>query len=504
MSIEYLEIRDPSRNMIGYIDTAQSVIWHSVYYGVGDFEIYVTASQNHIDLLAVGNYVTRPDDIEVGIIESVETDSKTDGTKLIVSGRFAKSILDRRQIYTLSGKQNKATVLRGKVETAVRSLVTNNAISCSFDVARNIAELELGTLSNIPDIIVDDFGNTAEKQVSFENLLEYTDQVLKEYNLGSLVTLNDITKKLQYKVYKGVDRSKDNTGGYDPIIFSREYDNLSESRYKLNMATKKTSALIGGQGEGLERFCSLIAGTPRGINRREMWVDASSVSKTYKDDSDVEHTYSDAEYKSMLNALGKQKLAENIAEEIFEGVINTVGGLWQYKIDYNVGDIVTFQDNTLNKYVNVRLSEMTEVQDENGYNISPVFDYGEEDEEVVQYLASENGFTLLTESRFALVPESSNTTSSSSIETQGVKISDLPESTDIHDGCCIPIVTNGATKKLTYALLKERLATDIGGGGIASGGNTGDILVRSEDATEWESKAALTNTEIENLLNSMA
>lgn len=375
--IEYVEVRSKSdREIIGIVDGAKSVIWHSVYYGVGDFEIYAIASAKHVELLQEGNYITRPDDEEVGVIESVssETDA-TDGTMLIVSGRFVKSILDRRHIYRLSGRTNKATILSGKVETAVRSVIANNAISCSFDNKRNIPELELGALSNIPDIIVDENGNAADKQVSYENLLEYTDQVLQEYELGSIVVLNDATNKFQYVVYRGADRSVDNEEDNEPIIFSQEYDNLLESKYKLNMELKKTAALIGGEGEALERFYSLVAGSETGLARREMWVDASSLSKTYQDEQGTEHTYTNAQYKAMLNAQGKQELAANVAEELFEGTINVNGGIWRLKEDYFVGDLVTFQDNTLGKYVNVRITEISEVQDENGYEITPVFDF---------------------------------------------------------------------------------------------------------------------------------
>lgn len=39
------------------------------------------------------------------------------------------------------------------------------------------------------------------------------------------------------------------------------------------------------------------------------------------------------------------------------------------------------------------------------------------------------------------------------------RISELPESTDLYEGCCIPVVTNGETKKFTFGLLVEKLKT---------------------------------------------
>lgn len=376
--IEYIEVRRKSdREIIGIIDSAKSIIWHSVYYGVGDFEIYAIASQKHVDLLKEGNWITRPNEIEVGIIEKIESSyDVNNGQMIIASGRFAKSILDRRHIYQLSGHTNKATVLSGRVESAMRALVANNLISCSFDTNRNVSFLELGALSNIPAIIVDESGNPAQKQVSYENLLEYTEEVLKEYQLGAIITLDNDTNKLQYSVYQGADRSADNTAGNEPVIFSKEYDNLTESQYSFDDSIKKTAALIGGAGEELDRFYSLVAGSETGIERREMWVDASSLNRTYKEeDEEEEHTYTDAEYTAMLNAQGKQELAEAITEEKFEASVNVNGGVWKLNEDYSIGDIVTIQDNALNKYANVRITELTEVQDENGYSITPVFDF---------------------------------------------------------------------------------------------------------------------------------
>lgn len=367
--IDYVEIRNENTDVIGIIDAAKSIIWHSVYFGVGDFEIYAPATADVLRLLRVGYYVTRPDNAEIGIIESINiANNAQDGLMIAASGRFAKSILDRRLIYNLSGAVNRATILRGNVEAEVREVVANNAINCAFDSRRNIPLLELGALSNIPLRIVDDNGNATEKQVSYGNLLSYTDGVLAEYGLAATVVLNG--GKLQYIVYQAVDRSADNTAGNFPIVFSREYDNLTASEYSYNATTERNVALIGGAGEGVERFYSLIAGTASGLNRRELWIDASSISKTYKDDSDAEQTYSDAEYKAMLDAKGKQDLSPQVATEMFSGTIDITNGNWVYNRDFTIGDIVTVQDNNIGIYANVRIREITEVQDENGYSVA--------------------------------------------------------------------------------------------------------------------------------------
>ena len=363
--IEYVEVRNDALEVIGILDTAQSVIWHSVYYGVGDFQIHIRLT-DALHIISDARYITRPDNDEVGVIESILIADEVESGKMVtISGRFAKSLLDRRIIFNLSGKSNKATILRGNVETNVRSLVNSNAIA-----SRSLGILELGAIAGIEKIIVDENGNAAQKQVSFENLLGYTDALLKEYGIASKVTLNG--SKLQYIVYEGADRSADNAVGNQPIVFSKEYDNLVSSEYLLNTANEKNVALIGGEGEGIERFCVLL-GSRSGLARKEVFVDASSIKKTVKDENDVERTYTDSEYTSMLKAHGLQATSAMQIEEDFNGAIDITNGNWMYGIDVFLGDIVTVQDNDIGVFKNVRLGEVTEYQDEDGYSVEAVY-----------------------------------------------------------------------------------------------------------------------------------
>jgi hypothetical protein len=365
--IEYIEVRDAEINVIGIIDTASSIIWRSVYFGVGDFEIQAPATPEIISLLKAENYVTRPDNDEVGIIEKVYIPENTEiGATITASGRFVKSILDRRIIYNFKGNSNEAIILRGNVENAARELVKNNAIACVFDSNRNIAGLFLGDTANIDLRIVDESGKDAEKQVSYENLLTYTDSLLEEYGLGAKCILRN--GAFLYTVYSGADRSINN-GGNMPIIFSKDFDNLISSEYTYDTTPEKNVALIGGEGEGVDRFYSLLAKSEKGLQRREIFIDASSISKKYKDENDVEMTYSDDQYKTMLDAKGKQDIAPLVATEMLNGTLDATNGSYVFGRDFALGDIVTVQNNNIGIYINVRIREALEYQDANGYTV---------------------------------------------------------------------------------------------------------------------------------------
>ena len=374
MAIEYVEIRSAAtREMLGIVDTAQSVIWHRRYYGVGDFEVYAPCTAENVALLVKGNYVTRYDDFEVGIIEGVTvTNNPQDGKMIIARGRFAKSVLDRRIIYKRSGYSVSPTILRGSVETAARTLVTENAVDCPFDRGRNIDELAFGPHANTTPTIRDETGAASEKQVTHDNLLTYTDSLLEEYGLGAYCGLNELFQ-LAYTVFAGVDRSIDNTAGNSPVIFSQDFDNLLSSEYAYDETGLKNTALIGGEGEGTARFHSVVKNASvTGLARREIFVEASSHSKKYRDESDTEQTLTDAEYNAQLKTIGMQEVAKHAITETFNAEIDLTDSTFQYGRDFGLGDIVTVQDVEIGLYVNARMLEITEVQDENGYKIDAV------------------------------------------------------------------------------------------------------------------------------------
>ena len=370
--IEYLEVRNSNREIIGILDDFQSIIWETNYYSTGAFEVYLRAVPQYINVLQIGNYVTRPDDENIGIIENINVEySEEFGKMIAASGRFAKSILDRRIIYNATGNTTgklsiSPVISSGLVETAVRKLVTDHIIS-SPQTARNISFITLGELQGITKKIVDESGKNTQVQTSFGNLLEYTDEMLHSYELGAKMVFDRETLQLKYTVYEGKDRSRNNTQNNLPIIMSQEYDNFFSSKYEKNTTQIKNTALIGGEGEGADRFCTMIGINAIGLNRREVWIDASAQSKTYELNGEQKQ-YTDDEYLALLKSAGTQTIADYQTTEIYDGELN-INAL-TYKTDFNVGDIISVEDNELNIYINPRIIAVIENQNESGYSIS--------------------------------------------------------------------------------------------------------------------------------------
>lgn len=354
-------VLDQSFNLIGVIDEYVSIIWRPAYYEVGDFELYMAASDKALSLLKQNNYVLRKSDITVDqegnvtyknvmIIKNIEiiTDVEN-GDFITVTGKELKYLLHQRIVW---GQTN----LTGTAEAAIRQLVTSNAISPS-NSNRVIPNLALGESNSLTD--------TIEKQVTGE----YLDVVIKDicttYLYGWEIYIYN--NKLVFNVYEGVDRSYgQNERPY--VVFSDDFDNLYNTDYQLNTEAFANVTLVGGEGEGSLRFYTTVNDDLTGLDRYETFTDARDISQN-KDDE--EEALTDAEYTALLAERGRENLATLSYTEGFSGEVLT-DVAFKYGRDFNLGDLVT----VINKYGisrNVRVLSAIESDDESGVKLVPQF-----------------------------------------------------------------------------------------------------------------------------------
>lgn len=340
-----LLILDQNFEALGLVDNADSIIWNKRYYETGVFEIYINANLKNALLLQENNYVVREDDDSVGIIENIEyTETEEDGEFLTITGRFSESILGRRIVW-------KQTNLYGTAEIGLRNLLLDNVITPQ-DQSRRIEIIELGKLKGFLDRL--------EAQVTGADLELYIQEVCKNLNIGYRFIYQN--KKFYFELYKGIDRSYNQTAN-PYVVFSKNYDNLLASEYRKHTSNFKNVALVAGEGEGVERKTAVV-GNISGLARKEIFIDAKDISSN---DGEI----IDTEYIPLLTARGNEKIAEFSITNEFDGTVDIKN--YKYKEDYELGDIVTIENELINIYMNARIIEITEVYDENGYEITPRF-----------------------------------------------------------------------------------------------------------------------------------
>lgn len=343
---------DRTDGVIDIVSTYQSVIWNVQYFGQNDFQLVVNGSDENVELLKVGRYLAREEDryynnwLHPMAIQNTQLDFDPEkGWILTVSGKGLKNELFRRRI--IWGQ----TSLTGLAELAIRQVVNDNVINPA-NTDRKINRLYMSAVQG--------FTETIDVQLMGENLADWLEEICTTYGYGWDVNYQD-NGWYVFKLNKGYDRS--GAGGYNPVIFSPELDNLISASYKYNMAKYTNAALIGGEGEGSSQRTATI-GTASGWDRFETFVDGSSVSSNGE-------IITLSQYLKMLQEYGQTQLDQTAYTKSFSGEIDP-DGVYKLGSDYALGDIVKIT-NGKGISATARIIEIIYAEDDSGYSVVPTF-----------------------------------------------------------------------------------------------------------------------------------
>lgn len=171
-------------------------------------------------------------------------------------------------------------------------------------------------------------------------------------------------KKFYFEVYEGKDHSV-NQRGNKRVIFSEVYRNINKATYTTNSQNYKTHAIVFGDGEGTERTViqATVDEAAAGWSRREVMVDARDIRRD---------ELTEEQYMSALIQRGTEKLAEYGIVECLEAATQPNMN-FNYKEDYDLGDIVTVNKKAWGIKMDKRITEVQEVYENGGLSIVPTF-----------------------------------------------------------------------------------------------------------------------------------
>ena len=399
-------VLDTSLNTVGVVDNYLSFIWTERYYTCGDFEVYLTASREMMELFKKDRYVAIGKSNRLMIIESLAIRADVeDGDKLIVSGRSLESLLDRRVVFS-------QTDISGNLQDGIHKLLKDSIIEPSIEDRKidNFVFQE-STDSRITP-------HTLKAQYLGENIYELISELCKMHNMGFKVEL-DSNMKFVFSLYKGEDRSYGQSAN-SFVIFSKSFDNLVSTDYSETNEESKNVALIAGEKREDTPRLIVSTGNATGLNRRETFVDASGTSMMkYQGPDEEEVQMDEAEYSAILVQRGKEELSQKGEETDVNAEIEFLG---QYvpDRDYFLGDTVQIIDeyNIDSKAV---ITEMITSYDQSGNSVYPTFEVAgtsrlPAEYQEVEYLQSngnsyinteiapQNGMTAEVEFRFIESP----------------------------------------------------------------------------------------------------
>ena len=350
-----ITVLDTNFFKVDVIDVFNSLIWTDRYSIWGDFDFKKEASIEIANSLREDYYLQLKESEHTMIIETITL--KTDieeGNQFIARGRSLESILDRRIIWN-------QTTLNGSLQDGIKKLLNENAIIPS-DANRKISNLifETSTDPNVTSLSVDE-------QFRGENLYDVISGLCTNSGIGFKITLNS-DNKFVFKLYAGTDRSYDQVSN-PHVVFSPNFDNLSNTNYNHSKIPYKTVTLVGGEGEGSARktYQVILSGGETELNRREIFTDARDISSLVGG-----VTISDAEYNTLLANRGLLNLIENSQSSSFEGKVDPTT-TYLYGTHFFMGDIVQIE-NEYGIQGKSRITELIISQDLSGSDIFPTFE----------------------------------------------------------------------------------------------------------------------------------
>lgn len=338
---------------VSEIDAYDSAIWSERYREHGDFELYGRPQALLSQGVSVGFYLSKHGSDRIMFIENMGLDTSVDdGPAVIVTGRSLEAMLFRRVLWP-------PMTINGTIESGIRQILDATIVNPS-DERRKIPNFVVNIMKD--DVI----SNTSlSAQFSGETVYDAIVAICEVYDLGFKIVYED--GKFVFVLYRGTDRSfNQDVNPY--VIFSPDFDNLASTSYSHSSDSLATFAYVAGkENDDSSRLTTEVDLGLTGLDRRELFVDASDISE--KDDDG--NVIPQDEYASFLEERGLETLSENTATEFFEGSMDSVG-VYVYGRDFFLGDTVQIQ-NEFGIGAASQVLEIVYTKDSNGETVVPTF-----------------------------------------------------------------------------------------------------------------------------------
>lgn len=338
---------------LSFISNYTSFQFERKLFDVGNFELHLYPRVEDIQALQIGNIVFT-DSNHAGIIAGIESAHDKDGVKLIAKGIQLKGMLSQRITVP---DQRADTAYYGYVrypdvdspdvpaETIIKAYVNSQAVTPA-DENRKFPRLVL-----TPNL---QRGILMRWSSRFEGLDKCLKEIGEYSGTGYDITLNTEQECFEFDV---IEKKIKTAGSDNPIIFSVDFGNISDVKYKTDIKNYVNAAYAGGAGEDEERFIQTVFPdiVPSGFNRRESWLDCGSI-----DNPD------DLIYEA------KHKLADKIkSESVDTSILDS--GPFIYGRDWDIGDVVTVQSKRLSVELDTQITAVKEVFEQKKSSLNVTF-----------------------------------------------------------------------------------------------------------------------------------
>ncbi|WP_034379165.1 Gp37-like protein [Dehalobacter sp. UNSWDHB] len=343
----------------GIVEKIASLIWTRRYWSCGEFKLLVPYTEDHIRLLVKNNILMKRGDTEAAEIRFINISKNSQGLEEIeVQGKFLLGWLGKRVV-------KKQIITTDTTQNILYRITEENAVNPA-DAARAIPNLTLAD--------DDDTESGAIEYVSepFINALLAAETAAKAAKLGMRIITDPHTGAHEFSVYEGRNLTADQTEN-TPCIFSQEFDNIVEQQFTNSIENLKSTAYVGGEErEGVPRKFAAVGNVAEGLERDEVFINATDIMQEYEDDNGNPVSLTDPQYIALLAARGASELEQYAETLAFGSKVNTHSNL-KYREDYDLGDRVTCINKRWGIKIDVRITEIAETYQQNIEEIDITF-----------------------------------------------------------------------------------------------------------------------------------
>lgn len=336
-----IRVIDKDFNLIAEFDSHESFQHTRKFQSAGSFDLNLKRNDENYKYLQRENIIIYNNDPNLsGVIEHREVQGNFKSDSLPVKGCSLSGLLHRRVISPDASSLYMA--FSGKQETIMKNFVDKNCINPT-NKDRVIDNL----------VIAQDLGRGKDDnwRSAYDALDLKLEDIAKYANFGWDVKLDLEKKKFVFDISEGRDLTIDQSI-LPPVVFSAKFDNIKSRHYTESDINTCNSVYIGEKET--EGKAVLNYGTGKGFERREQFQSFSGTVDEIKKESE--------------KVLEELKTLKTFELEV-DPEVNFI-----YKVDYDLGDTVTLQDNTLGITMNSRILAITETYVKGQMTLQITFD----------------------------------------------------------------------------------------------------------------------------------
>jgi hypothetical protein len=352
------------------VEQYESFIWTERYSDQGDFVLEIDPRVAEAGLFNQGTMLVCDKSSRVMVTDTVQEATAEDGNRVLkITGPSLESIMDQRPNQygpIVAGAASSSIILGGASGTGGFGATPKTIMTTLFEdvLATNVA---FSNADRLPFIVTGPYSSTVNMipeptatpiiQTELDTLYNTIKSLADIYRLGFRLIRPAEDSKLYFEVYTGYDRTTSQSTNV-PVVFSTEFDNLTDTRELVSTAGYKNVAYVYAPNGSRVVYGENASSSTSGLNRKVLIVMADDITDA-----------AGAGLNTKLDQRGLEELAKTRPTRAFDGKIAQSPTL-RYGVDYALGDLVEQRSDKGTRNI-MKVTEQIFVSDKEGERSYP-------------------------------------------------------------------------------------------------------------------------------------